>query len=345
MDHSILLARLHDMFGIAGKVWFLSYLSDRIQAVSMGGSLHKRSFTTGFLKVYTWAQLFTLYIQRLSEAISQSRCGHYKFPDYTQLHQPSTPSDCYSPIVEYVDSVRRLMTVTCWSWTMTKVLSLGSHTRVSISQDNHLRVGNHDISFKGYVKNLGVHTDYSVHAEAYWPHQSFSISRDHISWRRKSLLSWRVLLFSVGWTTATLLFDNNCDQMYRLQKVQNHAAKLVFRKSRHEHVRPVIKALHWLSVKEKIIFMIAIFVFRFFDGTLSQYLSSCLSLYTLYRTLHSNSDEKRKKRKKKLLLVKNRNLRTFGSRFILCSGSPCLEQPSCSSHPTLQFFLTVQSFS
>jgi len=28
---------------------------------------------------------------------------------------------------------------------------------------------------------------------------------------------------------------------------------------------------------------------------------------------------------------------------VLCSGSPCLEQPSCS-HPTLQFSLTVQNF-
>ena len=63
----------------------------------------------------------------------------------------------------------------------TEVLSAGSHTRVSISQDNHLRIGNHDISFKGYVKNLGVHNDYSDHTEAYRQHQSFSISRDHIS--------------------------------------------------------------------------------------------------------------------------------------------------------------------
>ena len=36
-----------------------------------------------------------------------------------------------------------------------------------------------------------------------------------------------------------LLIDINCDQMYRLQKVQNHTARVVFHKSRHEHGRPL----------------------------------------------------------------------------------------------------------
>ena len=34
-----------------------------------------------------------------------------------------------------------------------------------------------------------------------------------------------------------LLIDINCEQMYRLQKGQNHAVKVVFHKSRYEHVR------------------------------------------------------------------------------------------------------------
>ena len=44
----------------------------------------------------------------------------------------------------------------------------------------------------------------------------------------------------------SLLIDINCDQMYRMQNVQTNAAKAVFRKSRHEHVRPLIKALQGL---------------------------------------------------------------------------------------------------
>ncbi|WP_419585632.1 hypothetical protein, partial [Thiolapillus sp.] len=90
----------------------------------------------------------------------------------------------------------------------------------------------------------------------------------------------------------SLLIDITSDQMYRLQKIQNHAAKVLLRKSKHEHVTPLLKKLHWLPVKERILFKIATFAFRFFDGTLPPYLSSCLSVYTPSRTLRSSSDEK-----------------------------------------------------
>ena len=68
------------------------------------------------------------------------------------------------------------------------------------------------------------------------------------------------------------------DREGRLQNVQNHAAKVVFCNCRHEHVRPLLKALHWLPVKERIILRIASTVFQFFDGTLPPYLSSCVCL-------------------------------------------------------------------
>ena len=41
----------------------------------------------------------------------------------------------------------------------TESLFVGSSRRVSMSQDNHLRVGSHDISFKHHVKNLEVYID------------------------------------------------------------------------------------------------------------------------------------------------------------------------------------------
>ena len=69
-------------------------------------------------------------------------------------------------------------------------------------------------------------------------------------------------------------------------------AKVVFHKSKHEHVTPLLKKLHWLPVKERILFKIAAFAFGFFDGTLPPYLSSCLSGYTPSHTPHSSSNEK-----------------------------------------------------
>ena len=46
LDHSIIFARLHDMYGLSGEVLgrFSSYLCDRVQAVSVNGRVtsHKK---------------------------------------------------------------------------------------------------------------------------------------------------------------------------------------------------------------------------------------------------------------------------------------------------------------
>ena len=77
----------------------------------------------------------------------------------------------------------------------------------------------------------------------------------------------------------SLLAGNTSEQIAGLQKVQNHRARLTFRKKRHDHVTPLLKKLHWLPVSERIVFKLATLSFRYFDGTLPPYLSCCLSSY------------------------------------------------------------------
>ena len=74
LEHSILLARLHDIFGISGKAfqWFSSYLSDRLQSVSVNGrvSSQKKLHYGVPLSSVLGPILFTLYTQPLSDIIS-----------------------------------------------------------------------------------------------------------------------------------------------------------------------------------------------------------------------------------------------------------------------------------
>ena len=53
VDHNILLSRLHERFGVTGKpfLWFQSYLSDRMQHVSVdGGTSSKHALQCGVPK-------------------------------------------------------------------------------------------------------------------------------------------------------------------------------------------------------------------------------------------------------------------------------------------------------
>ena len=66
------------------------------------------------------------------------------------------------------------------------------------------------------------------------------------------------------------------EQMLRLQRILNHAARLAMKRSKRDHVTPLLKELHWLPVQCRSQYKLAILAYRHFDGSLPHYLSSCL---------------------------------------------------------------------
>ena len=92
----------------------------------------------------------------------------------------------------------------------------------------------------------------------------------------------------------------------RFQRVQNHAARIILKKRKRDHVTPLLKDLHWLPVKFRSAFKIATLAFKHFNGTLPRYLSDSLYTYQTSRTLRSSSE--------KLLKLPKRNTKSFGER-------------------------------
>ena len=92
----------------------------------------------------------------------------------------------------------------------------------------------------------------------------------------------------------------------KLQKVQNSAARLILNKSKREHITPLLVKLHWLPVHLRIDYKLAVFGFKFFEGTLPKYLSDSLKKYEPLRTLRSANDNK--------LVVPVRYMKSFGER-------------------------------
>ena len=96
------------------------------------------------------------------------------------------------------------------------------------------------------------------------------------------------------------------DQIARLQRVQNNAARLMLRKKRQDHVTPLLKELHWLPVKFRCQYKIATLAYRHSDGALPPYLSSSLCTYEPSRSLRSSNE--------KLLKIPKQNLKSFEQR-------------------------------
>ncbi|XP_067685301.1 uncharacterized protein [Haliotis asinina] len=50
----------------------------------------------------------------------------------------------------------------------------------------------------------------------------------------------------------SLLVGISGDQLNRLQKIQNRAARIITRTKLHSHISPALKSLHWLRIRERI---------------------------------------------------------------------------------------------
>ena len=97
IDHTILLRRLDDWFGVGGKAldWFKSYLTGRSQRIKLGNCLSSKSdLSFGVPQGSVLGPLlFTLYTTPLSSLISGYSIPHHLYADDSQLYISFSSSD------------------------------------------------------------------------------------------------------------------------------------------------------------------------------------------------------------------------------------------------------------
>ena len=87
-----------------------------------------------------------------------------------------------------------------------------------------------------------------------------------------------VRLESVWNNLLKLIFEVGITQLHKLQRVQNAAARLIFEESKSCHVTPLLKSLHWLPVKYRIIFKVILITFKTIHGLAPVYISELISI-------------------------------------------------------------------
>ncbi len=73
--------------------------------------------------------------------------------------------------------------------------------------------------------------------------------------------------------------------IFRLQIVQNAAARLLTGTKKRDHISPILASLHWLPVNFRIDFKIAVFVYKALSGLAPKYISDLLIPYSPQRAL------------------------------------------------------------
>ena len=78
---------------------------------------------------------------------------------------------------------------------------------------------------------------------------------------------------------------DNCNAIYtglsvhhitRLQRLQNSCARVIYGARRRDHVSGLLKQLHWLPIRQRIIFKVLCLIFKCLHNTAPSYLSDVL---------------------------------------------------------------------
>ena len=111
-----------------------------------------------------------------------------------------------------------------------------------------------------------------------------------------------------------LLYGIPSSQLYRLQRIQNIAARIVTCTPKYAHITPVLKNLHWLPIEARIVFKILLLTYRCLNGMAPTYLCELITPYSPNRSLRSGSHH--------LLKIPRYKLETYGKRsFSVCAPS------------------------
>ena len=74
-----------------------------------------------------------------------------------------------------------------------------------------------------------------------------------------------------------------------LQNVQNAAARIITHTKKYDHIKPVLKQLHWLPVNQRINYKILLLTYKALNGQAASYITELLEPYTPARNLRSSS--------------------------------------------------------
>ena len=163
VDHSILLTRLQNWFGLNGLSidWFSSYLSLRSQAVSINDSIS--AFSTLSCGVPQGSVLgpllFTLYTTPLGSVISKNSLKYHLYADGTQLYISFTHSalfletlaTTFNDILSWMNLNKLLLNPS-----KTEFLLIGTkQQRLKFSDLTNLSLSNDIIPVSSSARNLG----------------------------------------------------------------------------------------------------------------------------------------------------------------------------------------------
>lgn len=299
VDHDRLLYILFHELGLRDAVlmWFESYLLHRQQAVDIDGDL------SDFLDTpYGVPQgsvlgpiLFNIYVRSLINTLNQAGFEAHGYADDHQSFKVFSIEFQYEAIRVAVPKCLDIIA----HWMKASFLKLNSSkSQVIIFTPKHLssQVHIHQIKLRNgcsipvstMVHNLGVVFDSeltfgpqinSICSVSYKLLRNLASVRKFLDPNDLRLLVQSIIISRID-NCNSLLYGILARNIDKLQKLQNSCARLIYSKKKRDHATPLLHELHWLPIKQRIVFKLLLLVFKFYQDIVPVYIKNLLTIST-----------------------------------------------------------------
>ena len=233
---------------------------------------------------------------------------------------------------DYANTVLKMETLAkdILNWMYLNRLKINDKTEVLLISSKHAPVLNVDhiplsvdelsITPSSAVRNLGVMVDQHLMLESHVKNiaRSAFLKIREISYFRRFLTLKAAKSLMHAYVTSRIDYCNSLliglpnNLIRKLQSVLNTAARVVTMTRKYDSITPVLYSLHWLPVKFRIQFKLALLVFKALNGLAPQYLVNKLTYKPVTKLRSSNQ---------KLLVIPRSNLKSYGDRSFSVAGS------------------------
>ena len=274
--------------GLSGKAlqWCKSFLSNRTQRVKIKGHYSDKLF----LKYGTvqgsvlGPKFFNIYVRSQPRIFKKCCFNSTAFADDSNGRKTFALSFQYNVLVNDVKNC--IEQVTRWSYIQFLKIN-PDKTEMILFHPESLKhqviiggtiVGEECIRYSREVKNVGVwldqHMNLNKHINSTVSHcyhllKNIGRIRNILSKEHTEMLVHAVITSRLD-NCNSLLINTSKANLYKLQKVQNAAARLVVRGKKRTPITETLKDLHWLKVESRIVFKILLLVYKVIHGQCSK---------------------------------------------------------------------------
>ena len=323
VNHDLLLSFLENNIGIQGSALALlrSYLTHRSQKVCVNGVFSELSeLLFGVPQGSVLGPLkFCIYTLPLGEIIRYHNLGFHIYADDIQLY---THCDIKNPEADLQRMRSCISDLRTWmiknklmiNDEKTEFLVITQPHNRKLAENLSIRIGSSVVEVSPFAKNLGVYLDSCLSMDRQISHISQSCMfhlrniaslRQHLSERTTATVINALVTSRLDYCNA-LLYGCPQDKLKRLQRIQNIAARVLTRTPCDQHITPLLKDLHWLPIRARVLFKLLTISHSCFYGSSPSYLCELVSFYNPTRHLRSSDH----------LLFKQRTgrLKTYGDK-------------------------------